>query len=384
MSVGLFAFFFQNIQVDKICETCSSFFSRIYMEYKNKHHRNPRPERISHWVERWNKLRDKKFPKNDSAINHSTPKSHSANNLNPKETPSQYTILETSDRVPKANLKLGKERRARKLHYDEGYVTQEVLIESPDISKTVTVTVPKKESISPSKVLDQTVRDSFICAFCKRVPLNPFKLSPCDHWVCSLCIVAWEEKTNSKCPYPTCSFSILKVEVPTDRELLYLRCLTSHCDKCEGVFKIKDFKLHVRQCKGRAAYEKLSSSDLSRKKNRSRRTKEIAEELDKKLESKKIDPFDFIIDYSSHILRGSGPEGAKALRGLVEKLEAVQSGEAEGTKVSSSDALAVCIQGSLSARKYKKVSYAIKKNFFVKTREYNSSKCSIYFKFFKE
>ena len=352
---------------------------RILSEYKNKDHCKPRPKRISSWVERWKKIQGKKFPKDDLMMNHSTPKSYSKSRdyVNPEDTPSQYTILSTSDRVPKANIKLGKERRARKLHYDEGYVTQEVLIESPDISKTVTITAPKKESISPSKILDQTVGDSFICAFCKRVPLNPFKLSPCDHWVCRSCIVAWEEKTNTKCPYPT--FSIQKVEVPTDCELLYLRCLTSNCHKCEGVFKIQDFKLHVRQCKGKGAYEKLPSSELSQKKNRSRRTKEIAEELDKKLERKKIDPFDFIIDYSSHILRGSGPEGAKALRGLVEKLELYNLVKLKG-KVSSSDALAVCIQGSLSAGKYKKVMQF--KFFALLKREYNNTKCSIYFTFF--
>ena len=164
MCLKVYICFFQNIQVDGICATCSSFFMRILSEYKNKDHCKPRPKRISSWVERWKKIQGKKFPKDDLMMNHSTPKSYSKSRdyVNPEDTPSQYTILSTSDRVPKANIKLGKERRARKLHYDEGYVTQEVLIESPDISKTVTITAPKKESISPSKILDQTVGDSFI------------------------------------------------------------------------------------------------------------------------------------------------------------------------------------------------------------------------------
>ena len=144
------------------------------------------------------------------------------NNNKTLNTPSIYEEIGLTNSPPPEVKKMGKKRKMDRSLFDGGYVTKKVRIQSPDFLEEVKLTVPKKHSLSPRKILNSDIRDSYTCGFCYRIPLNPLKTVPCKHWVCLECYDKWRTVSKTKCPVNGCSLSI-KVEVPSQRELNILR-----------------------------------------------------------------------------------------------------------------------------------------------------------------
>ena len=137
-------------------------------------------------------------------------------------TPSEYFELEITDSPPREVRQLGKQRRLERSCSDGGYVAKKNLNKNPDYIQEFQVTVPKRLSLTPKRSLNPVILASHICGFCYRIPLNPLKTIPCDHWVCVECFHKWRMVAKSKCLHKHCLFSI-EVVVPFERELMYLR-----------------------------------------------------------------------------------------------------------------------------------------------------------------